>query len=63
MVIINLSFYSYHLLNFNENILAQTELQQFLIGLAILIMLALIPFVGGLVVFLINLFGLGVILL
>jgi hypothetical protein len=37
--------------------------QQFLIGLAILTVLALIPFLGGLVVFLINLFGLGVILL
>jgi hypothetical protein len=37
--------------------------QQFLIGLAILTVLALIPFLGGLVVFLINLFGLGIILL
>jgi hypothetical protein len=37
--------------------------QQFLIGLAILTVLALIPFLGGLVVFLINLFGLGAILL
>jgi hypothetical protein len=36
---------------------------QFLIGLAILTVMALIPFLGGLVVFLINLFGLGVILL
>jgi hypothetical protein len=36
---------------------------QFLIGLAILTVLALIPVLGGLVVFLINLFGLGVILL
>lgn len=37
--------------------------QQFLVGLAILTALALIPFLGGVVVFLINLFGLGVILL
>lgn len=37
--------------------------QQFLVGLAILTVLTLIPFFGGLVVFLINLFGLGVILL
>lgn len=37
--------------------------QQFLVGLAILTALSLIPFFGGLVVFLINLFGLGVILL
>ncbi|MBD2727872.1 hypothetical protein H6G96_16460 [Nostoc sp. FACHB-892] len=37
--------------------------QQFLIGLAILTVLALIPFFRGLVVFLVNLFGLGVILL
>ena len=37
--------------------------QQFLVGLAILTVLSLIPFLGGLVVFLINLFGLGVILL
>ena len=37
--------------------------QQFLVGLAILTVLSLIPFFGGLVVFLINLFGLGVILL
>ena len=36
---------------------------QFLIGLTILTVLSLIPFLGGLVVFLINLFGLGVILL
>ncbi len=41
----------------------QPATQQFLIGLAILTVLALIPFLGGLVVFLINLFGLGVILL
>lgn len=41
----------------------QSVLQQFLIGLAILTVLTLIPFLGGLVVFLINLFGLGVILL
>jgi hypothetical protein len=41
----------------------QPASQQFLIGLAILTLLALIPFLGGLVVFLINLFGLGVILL
>ncbi len=39
------------------------SLQQFLVGLAILTALALIPFFGGLVVFLVNLFGLGVILL
>jgi hypothetical protein len=37
--------------------------QQFLLGLAILTVLTLIPFLGGLVVFLVNLFGLGVILL
>ena len=37
--------------------------QQFLVGLAIVTVLALIPFFGGLVVFLVNLFGLGVILL
>ncbi len=37
-------------------------LQQFSIGLAILTGLSLIPFLGGLVVFLVNLFGLGVIL-
>jgi hypothetical protein len=37
--------------------------QQFFIGLAILTVLTLLPFLGGLVVFLINLFGLGVILL
>jgi hypothetical protein len=41
----------------------QPASQQFLIGLVILTVLALIPFLGGLVVFLINLFGLGVILL
>jgi hypothetical protein len=41
----------------------QTALQQFFVGLAILTVLALIPFLGGLVVFLINLFGLGVLLL
>jgi hypothetical protein len=41
----------------------QPRSQQFLIGLAILTVLALIPFFGGLVVFSINLFGLGVILL
>jgi hypothetical protein len=41
----------------------QSATQQFLIGLAILTVLALIPVVGGLVVFLINLFGLGAILL
>ncbi|BAZ41499.1 hypothetical protein NIES4101_74650 [Calothrix sp. NIES-4101] len=44
--------------------LRQKSLQQhFLVGLAILTVLALIPFFGGLVVFLVNLFGLGVILL
>ncbi|XZN92208.1 MAG: hypothetical protein ACM65M_04970 [Microcoleus sp.] len=37
--------------------------QQFLIGLAILTVLTLIPFFGGLVVCLVNLFGLGAILL
>lgn len=37
--------------------------QQFLVGLAILTVMALIPFFGGLAVFLVNLFGLGVILL
>jgi hypothetical protein len=37
--------------------------QQFLLGLAIVTVLTLMPFFGGLVVFLINLFGLGVILL
>ncbi|MGB3788915.1 MAG: hypothetical protein WA949_12965 [Phormidesmis sp.] len=37
--------------------------QQFLLGLAIVTVLALIPFFGGLVVFLLSLFGLGVILL
>jgi hypothetical protein len=37
--------------------------QQFLVGLAILTVMALIPFFGGLVVCLVNLFGLGVILL
>ncbi len=41
----------------------QSATRQFLIGLAILTVLALIPILGGLVVFLINLFGLGVILL
>ena len=41
----------------------QSATRQFLIGLAILTVLSLIPFLGGLVVFLINLFGLGVILL
>ncbi len=37
--------------------------QQFLVGLAIVTILTLIPFFGGLVVCLVNLFGLGVILL
>ncbi|WP_341738614.1 hypothetical protein [Microcoleus sp. CAWBG640] len=37
--------------------------QQFLIGLAILTVLTLIPFFGGLVVCLVNLFGLGALLL
>jgi hypothetical protein len=37
--------------------------QQFLVGLAILTVLTLIPFFGGLVVFFVNLFGLGVVLL
>ncbi len=38
-------------------------LPQFLVGLTILTVLSLIPFLGGLVVFLVNLFGLGAILL
>ncbi|MEG3985758.1 hypothetical protein QUA13_01160 [Microcoleus sp. S28C3] len=37
--------------------------QQFLVGLAIVTVMTLIPFFGGLVVFLVNLFGLGIILL
>ncbi|MCP2727391.1 hypothetical protein [Limnofasciculus baicalensis] len=37
--------------------------QQFLVGLAILTIVTLIPFFGGLIVFLVNMFGLGVILL
>jgi hypothetical protein len=37
--------------------------QQFLAGLAIVTVLTLIPFLGGLVVFFVNLFGIGVILL
>ncbi len=37
--------------------------QQFLVGLAIVTVLTLMPFFGGLIVFLVNLFGLGVILL
>jgi hypothetical protein len=37
--------------------------QQFLVGLTILTVLTLIPFFGGLIVFAVNLFGLGVILL
>jgi hypothetical protein len=37
--------------------------QQFLLGLAIVTVLTLMPFFGGLIVFLVNLFGLGVILL
>jgi hypothetical protein len=37
--------------------------QQFLVGLVILTVLTLIPFFGGLIVFAVNLFGLGVILL
>jgi hypothetical protein len=41
----------------------QSLQQQFLVGLAILTALTLIPFLGGLVVFLINLCGLGAILL
>lgn len=36
---------------------------QFLVGLAIVTVMTLIPFFGGLVVFLVNLFGLGIILL
>jgi len=44
----------------NDN---QSLQQQLLVGLAILTVLTLIPFFGGLVVFLVNLFGLGVILL
>jgi hypothetical protein len=46
----------------NQNVTQPTS-QQFLIGLAILTGLTLLPFLGGLLVFLINLFGLGVILL
>jgi hypothetical protein len=46
--------------NGNEN---RSISQQFLVGLAILTALALIPVLGGIVVFLINLFGLGIILL
>jgi hypothetical protein len=46
--------------NGNEN---RSISQQFLVGLAILTALALIPFLGGVVVFLINLFGLGILLL
>lgn len=37
--------------------------QQFLVGLAILTIMTLIPFFGGLIVFVVNMFGLGVILL
>ena len=37
--------------------------QQFLVGLAIVTVMTLIPFFGGLVVFLVNVFGLGIILL
>ncbi len=37
----------------------QSSLQQFLIGLLIVTVLALIPFVGGVVVFVVSLFGLG----
>jgi len=44
----------------NENRSLQ---QQFLVGLALVTVLSLLPFFGGLVVFLVNLFGLGVILL
>ncbi len=44
----------------NDN---QPTWQQFLVGLAILTALTLIPFLGSLVVFLVNLFGLGIILL
>ncbi|MEA5571182.1 hypothetical protein [Calothrix sp. UHCC 0171] len=47
----------------SERLRQQSLQQQFLVGLAILTVLALIPFFGGLVVFLVNLFGLGVILL
>ncbi len=36
-----------------------TSLQQFLVGLAIVTLLALIPFVGGIVVFITSIFGLG----
>jgi hypothetical protein len=36
---------------------------QFLVGLAVVTILTLIPFFGGLIVFLVNMFGLGVILL
>lgn len=37
--------------------------QQFLLGVAIVTVLTLIPFFGGLIVFLVNLYGLGIILL
>jgi hypothetical protein len=37
--------------------------QQFLVGLAVVTILTLIPFFGGLIIFLVNMFGLGVILL
>ncbi len=37
----------------------RSSLQQFLIGLLIVTVLALIPFVGGVVVFVVSLFGLG----
>jgi hypothetical protein len=37
--------------------------QQFLVGLVMMTVLSLIPYFGGLVVFLINLFGLGIIVL
>jgi hypothetical protein len=47
----------------SERLCQRSLQQQFLVGLAILTVLALIPFFGGLVVFLVNLFGLGVILL
>ncbi|UKP01183.1 hypothetical protein [Nostoc sp. UHCC 0870] len=37
--------------------------QQFLVGLAVVTILTLIPFFGSLIIFLVNMFGLGVILL
>lgn len=41
---------------------SRTQLQQFLLGLLIITILALIPGIGGLVVFVVNGFGLGALL-